>query len=268
MRRAALLISALFFAAPSAHSGADAVKAKSPSLKVQAIAFADIHPVGMQPGSERKFALSEWLGVDSVPATGVNVTWTVKTEGPVPRATIDQAGVLTVQKEASPGSILRISADLNHGERVISLPVFVYRPGLDPLLDVRDWHQTAEIPCDGSADRPVVGGIDELLFDVSGNYSVTWRPFESYKDYWGPYTINVKTRKVTFRVSRGNYVPKDIHGRGTFKVGRLGPPVRQADGTHTQSVQLRLNGIYLGTFGRPTRHMPCGMVFVGLNFQS
>jgi hypothetical protein len=237
----------------------------APSPKVAAILFKDRNPVGVQPASVRKFELVRWVAPDLLPATEeVKVTWTLKSEGAAaPRAAIDQAGVLTVQASAEPGSILSIYADLNHGERVISLPVYIYRPGLEPLMEVRAWHQTAEIPCDGSSDRPVVDGIQELLFDASGRYSVAWHPFESYKDFWGPYAMNVKTRKVTFRALGGNLVPKDIQGDGTFRVVRLRSSVSQVDGSRIHDMQLRLNGIYFGTFGRARRHKPCGLVFAG-----
>lgn len=240
------------------------------SLKVAALGFKDRYPIGVQPGSSVRIELERWVGTEVFPPDGyVDVTWTVKMEGKVPHATIDQKGLLTVQSNATPGSIVQVFADLNHGERVISRPVYVYRPGLDPLFDAKDWRQTSEIPCDGSADRPVGGGIDELLFYVSGQYSVTWMPFESYKDYWGPYTINVKRRTVNFRVLGGNYVPKGIHGHGTFKIVRLGASVPKGSG-HSQPVQLRLNGIYLGAragFTHRKGPKPCGMVFVGNIFQ-
>jgi hypothetical protein len=67
---------------------------------------------------------------------------------------------------------------------------------------VGTWHQ-AEAEC-GSAEP-----VSELIFEPGGHYSVTWLPFESYKDYWGAWRYNARTRVLTLTVDGGNYQPAD-----------------------------------------------------------
>jgi len=67
---------------------------------------------------------------------------------------------------------------------------------------VGTWHQV-EAEC--SSAEPV----RELIFEANGHYSVTWLPFETYKDYWGAWAYNARTRMLTLTVDGGNYQPTD-----------------------------------------------------------
>jgi hypothetical protein len=57
--------------------------------------------------------------------------------------------------------------------------------------------------------------IRELSFDGDGRFSVTWRPFETYRDYWGRYRYDANSRAIDLEIEGGNFVPKDFVGRGT-----------------------------------------------------
>ena len=52
--------------------------------------------------------------------------------------------------------------------------------------------------------------IRELRFDADGFFSVTWFPFEVYKDYWGSYEFNSNSGSVSMPVSGGNYIPETL----------------------------------------------------------
>ena len=64
------------------------------------------------------------------------------------------------------------------------------------------WRQV-ETECAGAEP------VRELIFEAGGHYSVTWLPFESYKDYWGAWTYNARTHVLTLTVENGNNIPTD-----------------------------------------------------------
>lgn len=65
--------------------------------------------------------------------------------------------------------------------------------------------------------------VRELEIRADGSFSVTWRPFESYRDYWGSWSFDERTRRLELVMERGNNRPADFMGRGrvTFSEGRL-----------------------------------------------
>lgn len=77
------------------------------------------------------------------------------------------------------------------------------RPTSNPLIGT--WRQTKAVPCRGKAyTMAQVAGIEEFILGDDGSFSVTGRPFETYKDYWGKYTYDAKTGVLKFTVERGN----------------------------------------------------------------
>ncbi len=92
------------------------------------------------------------------------------------------------------------------------------------------------LPAD-AMDKPIL----ELLFNGDGTFSVTWLPFEKYKDYWGRYSYHVERSgvltpdtgpaaghkaagapwargSIELVIEHGNFVPPEFVGRGTFAV--------------------------------------------------
>lgn len=56
--------------------------------------------------------------------------------------------------------------------------------------------------------------VRELEIRADGSFSVTWRPFESYRDYWGRWSFDERTRALELVMERGNNRPADFIGRG------------------------------------------------------
>lgn len=75
---------------------------------------------------------------------------------------------------------------------------------------VGTWHQD-ESECAGAAP------VRELIFSGDGRYSVTWAPFETYKDYWGAWRYDARSRMLTLTVDGGNRIPSDVAGSGEVR---------------------------------------------------
>lgn len=52
--------------------------------------------------------------------------------------------------------------------------------------------------------------VAELIFRADGQFSVTWFPFETYKDYWGAWRYDEATRLLALSIDGGNYIPQDF----------------------------------------------------------
>lgn len=66
---------------------------------------------------------------------------------------------------------------------------------------------------------PTPTPIEELVFEADSTFSVTWTPFEVYRDYWGTYSYDLETGSLEIRVDSGNYVPEDVRCRDcTFSI--------------------------------------------------
>jgi hypothetical protein len=55
-----------------------------------------------------------------------------------------------------------------------------------------------------------------MIFEADGTFTVTWFPFEVYKDYWGTYTFGLEQGTLTLTIDTGNYIPEEFDGEGTF----------------------------------------------------
>lgn len=84
----------------------------------------------------------------------------------------------------------------------------VFRRNEAPLTGY--WRQNGE----GCDSRSV---IQELMFNADGTFSVTWEPFEFYKDYWGKFTYNDETGQLDLDVEAGNFIAQGISS-GTVRL--------------------------------------------------
>jgi len=87
-----------------------------------------------------------------------------------------------------------------------------------------------EIVLTGTRGQRSVEGCDgltpvgELVFAPGDHFSVTFQPFETYKDYWGSYRFDPATGALSLSVENGNNVPPglDLEGRASLDAaGRL-----------------------------------------------
>lgn len=65
-------------------------------------------------------------------------------------------------------------------------------------------------------ERCTRDAIGELAFGEQ-DFSVTYQPFESYKDYWGSYAFDTATGALKLTVTGGNFVPPDLDLEGTAR---------------------------------------------------
>jgi hypothetical protein len=144
------------------------------------------------------------------------------------------AAVFTRQEDGLP--IAEVGADVEAGTRIrleatynghsLTGPVEVYRAADNPLVGM--WRQDGE-------GCPADSAIQELVFTGGGEFTVTWTPFEVYKDYWGTYTYDAATGAIAFEVKGGNQTPDDLALEGTASV---------SDGV------LTFDGVSFGTPGQ------------------
>jgi hypothetical protein len=145
--------------------------------------------------------------------------------------------------------VIQVTADVEHGRRRITHPVYVYTPESNPLVGY--WREQSQVDCSSGASVVPDDLIHELRFHADGRFSVTWYPFELYVDYWGTYTFDVSRGAIELTVEHGNHVPVNLDLTGAFHVG--------ADGS------LTLSDTWLGEYRaypqRPPGPPNCGHVF-------
>src|SRR5579864_249336 len=190
--------------------------------------------VQLHPGESRQFSLvilSTFTPSQQVPACA---TWKVEPEGK--GAAINPAGLLAVDSKVPPRSRFVVTADIEQGRTQRQIGVVVYTADDQPLVGF--WRQKSRFECLTQKETTSAQPIQELEFRAKGWFSVTWVPFETYRDYWGSHTADNSSRALSLKIDGGNYVPADFQGTGKFKL--------------TDKDTLEVTGVYLGekkTFG-------------------
>jgi len=115
----------------------------------------------------------------------------------------------------------------------------------DPLIG--KWMEKAQTTCDSSVEVVSSTPIGELDFRKDGTFSVTWHPFETYRDYWGDYEYNLQSGVIELNVTGGNYIPQRLDTSGKILI----------DG----SEKLILKGVWLGHPQRSQDSINCGYIF-------
>lgn len=169
------------------------------------------------------------------------VEWSI---APAEGAAIDGAGLFSVDDTTAAGTVFTVTADVEDGRRILMTDVTVYVPLESPILGY--WSEVTQIPCDGGDPFVPEQAIPELIFHDTGDFQVTWTPFESYVDYWGTFTWDDANGLLDLTVIGGNYVPDPIDGSGSASV---------ADGV------LTLTDIWLGNPQGGTAEPACGHTF-------
>lgn len=146
-------------------------------------------------------------------------------EGPATLSADRQS--LTIRPDAAPGAEITLRYSVR-GEPVVSRLRVVAR---DAVVLTGTWSQSAAEGCEG------LEPVRELEFGPE-RFSVTFTPFETYRDYWGVYSFDPVTRALRLRVEGGGNVPTGLDLEGSAAI---------VDG------HLVLEGMFLGnTNGPPT----------------
>lgn len=162
--------------------------------------------------------------------------WQIMPEG---AASLTDDGGLAIAADAPAGEPLTITAQAPGGATRLTTPII----GSDEIVLTGRWRQV-EVTCpDGVAPEARVG---ELEFYPSGGFSVTYQPFESYRDYWGTTTFDPAAGRLSLTIEDGNAVPD--------------APLLSGSAVRDDT-RLTLNGFYLGDRGRNQAPTPCRYVF-------
>jgi hypothetical protein len=184
--------------------------------------------VQLHPGDSRQFSLvilSTFSPSQEVPACA---TWKVEPKGK--GATISSAGLLTVDAKTPSRTRFVVTADIEQGRTQRTIGVLIYTSEDQPLVGF--WREKSRSECGTEKETISSLPIQELEFRAKGWFSVTWMPFETYRDYWGSYTADNSTGALSLKIEGGNYVPRNFRGVGKFKL--------------TGKNTLELTGVYLG----------------------
>ena len=125
--------------------------------------------------------------------------------GSVEKTDNDQI-LIQVSDSAETGSLVYITA--HYLTQSVMGRYTAYDSAASPLIG--RWSQDKTTCAPGSH-------IEELVFSADGTFSVTWQPFESYKDYWGQYKYEAETGELTMNVEAGNNIPPGAMS-GTIKL--------------------------------------------------
>jgi hypothetical protein len=156
-------------------------------------------------------------GIHDLPAACLR-NWAVR--GPV---RFDAATrTVTINEDAPIGSPVTVT--VNAGAEVLRTKWVVIGRSTVVLTGTRS--QQGVEGCQG-AER-----VGELEFGASGRFSVTFRPFESYRDYWGTYTFDPVTNALEMTAEGGNFLPSSLDLEGAARVDEAG--------------RLVIEGIFLG----------------------
>jgi len=126
------------------------------------------------------------FGMKDLPK-GCNVAWAVRGGA----ATVDGRGNLAVRADAAPGTtfdVLAYTAGV-WGRQT----AFVVDPRPNPIAGT--WSQRGEGTCRDNV--PAEPRIGELIFQRNGQYALTRQPFETQYDYWGTYTYDAATGRLS-----------------------------------------------------------------------
>lgn len=120
---------------------------------------------------------------------------------------------LTIAPDAPPGAIVHVR--FHHAGKPVSTQFRVV--ARDEIVLTGRYSQKSLEGCHGAEP------VRELEFRPENRFSVTFMPFETYKDYWGSYSFDPATKQIKLKVEGGNSVPAnlDLEGEAELAEGRL-----------------------------------------------
>lgn len=169
-----------------------------------------VNPAVARQGATMKLIVQEPVGAfaprEIFPAfiTG----WTASPAGLVTLA--KDGGSLTVSENAKPG--VDVTLGMKYCGRPVSRTIRIVGK-TQPVITGR-WGQES-ITCTGETPREP---IRELVFKDTGDFSITYAPFESYTDFWGTTAVNIAAGTLAFNVEDGNSTPAGGKLSGTMNL--------------------------------------------------
>jgi hypothetical protein len=120
---------------------------------------------------------------------------------------------VAIAPDAPPGAIVQV--EFRHAGKPVELRFRVVAK--DEIVLTGRYTQQSLEGCGG------VEPVRELEFQPENRFSVTFMPFETYRDYWGSYAFDPATGRLRLTVGGGNFVPPnlDLEGEAEFAAGRL-----------------------------------------------
>jgi hypothetical protein len=200
-----------------------------------------VEPLEMVPGERRVLELAmvrmPYTPSEPLP-TGCRARWSLSAGA---HGRIDRRGTLRVARDARPGDQLVVNVAV--GGRTVRQEVHVIDPRPNPIVGT--WAQSGPARCAGGEDAPS-GPVRELILRRDGRFSLTYMPFETYKDFWGTYTYDRNSGAIAIAPTGGNRDPAGLDLAGTALVAER---------------RLTLSDVWLGQPGQATPRT-CTYVFV------
>ena len=116
------------------------------------------------------------------------------------------ASTLTLSKRLKPGSEVLLHYRVNGREEAYRLVVTDPKVGSLAL----GLHQAQITGCDSEP-------LGEVMLQSDNHFSITFTPFETYRDYWGTYRYSPESGRLTLNVEGGNKVEQDADLDGTLR---------------------------------------------------
>jgi hypothetical protein len=177
---------------------------------------------------------------EAIPAC---VVWSLEPEA---AGSIDpQTGELSVHPETENETVIKVTANIEDGKHVLTQDILVYT--LEENPHVGYWREIAQLSCENGSEVIPDALIGELLFQANGTFSVTWAPFEVYRDYWGTYTFDHQTSILELVIESGNHIPENVDLNGQLQVDENG--------------RLLLENMWLGGPAYEQLAPTCGHIF-------
>ena len=187
-----------------------------------------IEPPAVPPGAS--LVLQPWYTPQPGVLSPVEASCLEGVEITGPANLAEDGRTVVIDPEAEGGQAILVGGRI--GDDQVSGRILVYQEETQPLVGT--WSQSEEA-CEEATP------VRELIFHPDGTFSLTWTPFEVYKDYWGTYTFDAGTLALT--PEGGNHIPKDAALKGEASI---------------DSDTLLLSP---SVFGSPSNGMVCGAPF-------
>jgi len=221
-----------FFCSATALAGEPKKLSALTGFQKENLRILDIEPLKACPGDTLllKITTFDEQAVPPMLMTDVAATpvWAVRPDSGI--VLDSRSGRLVVGRNVRHGSLYELSATLGK-YRVYPNRLYVYTKAGNPFVGT--WTDMKE-------------EVLEFILSVDGRFSVTFQPFEAYRDFWGEYRYDPEKRHIVLTVTGGNSIPldRDLEGGFFFDAEGLLHLENIFFGTHNGRVQKRSGYIF------------------------